>query len=104
MISEQALPHVAPRIVDKLKKELSETPEGGVINSAITNKAAMLSNAHNKDVLQSCGKKGSDEVLETEEIDMNQVPQLSPESPPSFGDVKDMDGNTSLPGSRCGVS
>nr|XP_027094489.1 BRCA1-associated RING domain protein 1 [Coffea arabica] len=102
--SEQALPHVAPRIVDKLKKELSETPEGGVINSAITNKAAMLSNAHNKDVLQSCGKKGSDEVLETEEIDMNQVPQLSPESPPSFGDVKDMDGNTSLPGSRCGTT
>ncbi|XP_027180435.1 BRCA1-associated RING domain protein 1 [Coffea eugenioides] len=102
--SEQALPHVAPQIVDKLKKELSETPEGGVINSAITNKAAMLSNAHNKDVLQSCGKKGSDEVLETEEIDMNQVPQLSPESPPSFGDVKDMDGNTSLPGSRCGTT
>ncbi|CDP03778.1 unnamed protein product [Coffea canephora] len=102
--SEQALPHVAPRIVDKLKKELSETPEGGVINSAITNKAAVLSDAHNKDVLQSCGKKGSDEVFETEEIDMNQVPQLSPESPPSFGDVKDMDGNTSLPGSRCGTT
>lgn len=102
--SEQALPHVALTVVDNLKKELTETPEAGVINSAITNKAVMLNNVHNKDLLQSCGKKGSDEVLETEEIDMNQVPQLSPESPSSFADVKDMDDNTSAPGSRCGTT
>lgn len=103
---------VTPPRIDNLKKEPSETPEGGATNSVEVcqgkineqSQAAMLSNGENKELLRSCGWNGNNEVLQTEEIDMNQVPQLSPESPPSFGDVKDMDGNRSAPGSICGVS
>lgn len=41
---------------------------------------------------------------EDEEMHISQVPELLPESPPSFGDAKDMGGNITESGSRESVS
>ncbi|KAL3517726.1 hypothetical protein ACH5RR_020315 [Cinchona calisaya] len=110
---EQALVSVTSPNIDKLKKGPSGTPEGGVTNSlkacpVKTDEQSQTSyhscdNGQSERVLQSSGWKGTIQVLETEEIDVNQVPQLTPESPPSFGDVKDMDVNSSAPGSIRGT-
>lgn len=81
-------------------------------------KDVMLSRGQNKGLEQLCGHRmdlngngrlvnfqpSGSKGIQIEEMDTNQGPKVSPESPPSFGDGKDMDDNISAPGSRCGVS